>query len=331
MRKYKLTLVKNGNQSRNITPMVGNLQWSESIENLGIELSCDCMRNIEDKFMKNYDIVELGDSVILTSDDREIFRGIIVSLDIEKYIKKISALDYAFYLNQSSVVKQYNGISASSAIRRLCNEFNVPIGKIVDIPVSIKKIYNKETVSEVIKDIIKTCEDRMGVKYRMEMKEGKFFLIRYEDLIIETRYRPTPFYSVNPMEVLENVTHSLSFADMKNSVIVSSGNEESVQTVASVKDDKNISKYGLLQIVEDVSEEDLANARNIARNKLAELNKVTEDLKITTLGDDRVRAGRLLKINNDAANLKGLYLVKDCSHEFQNTILKMSLTLQKVG
>ncbi len=68
----------------------------------------------------------------------------------------------------------------------------------------------------------------------------------------------------------------------------------------------------------------------IAQNKLKELNKVNEDISITVLGDDNVRAGRILEIDNDIFKLKGQYLVKDCTHMYQNRTHTMDLTLEKV-
>ena len=75
---------------------------------------------------------------------------------------------------------------------------------------------------------------------------------------------------------------------------------------------------------------DIAQARNIAKNKLAELNKIAEDTSIELLGSDAVRAGRILEITEPITGLSGKYLVKECTHTYKNRIHKMSLTVEGV-
>jgi hypothetical protein len=48
------------------------------------------------------------------------------------------------------------------------------------------------------------------------------------------------------------------------------------------------------------------------------------------MGDDGVRSGRILEIDNDMFDMKGKYLVKECVHSVQNSIHKMSITVEKV-
>lgn len=106
--------------------------------------------------------------------------------------------------------------------------------------------------------------------------------------------------------------------------------KKSSRVVAIAKDDKNIAQFGLLQEVESVDDKDIAKAKVIAQNKLKELSRIGEDISIELLGDDNVRAGRILEVNNDMFKLQGQYLVKDCTHTYQNRIHKMSLTIEKV-
>jgi len=94
-----------------------------------------------------------------------------------------------------------------------------------------------------------------------------------------------------------------------------------------LEDDNNISKFGLLQEIETVEDKDISLARNIANNRLKELNRVNEDISIKLLGDDTVRAGRIINIDNDMFKMNGQYLVKDCTHSYHNRVHTMDLTL----
>lgn len=87
-------------------------------------------------------------------------------------------------------MKQYDGISVSEAIRQLCNEFNIPIGNIVEIPTLVKAIYNGNKVSDIIRDLLKKATAERGEKYRFEVRLNKLYVERYTDLIIDAKYVP---------------------------------------------------------------------------------------------------------------------------------------------
>lgn len=95
MDNYIITLIKNNGGSSDITKFCGNLSWKDSIDTLGMELNLEAVRNIDDRYMKGYDLIEVGDKIILLNNNKELFRGIIVDLGINRYSKSITAFDYA--------------------------------------------------------------------------------------------------------------------------------------------------------------------------------------------------------------------------------------------
>lgn len=331
MDNYTLFLIKDDKKQINITNLCGNLSWKDSIDTLGMELNVDVARNTDDKYIKGYDLAEVGDKIVLLNNDKEIFRGIIVDLGTERYSKSITAFDYAFYLNQSRTIIQFNKVRADEAIKQLCSKFNVPIGNIASISTVITKIYKDNTIADIIRDILKQATNELGIKYRLEMRAGKLYIEKYTDLIIKPLFKPAMnVVEFNPLEAIGSISKTESIADMRNSILISSSDEKSSRVVAVAKDNKSISKFGLLQEVESVDDKDIAKAKIIAQNKLKELNRIGEDISIELLGDDNVRAGRILEVNNDMFKLQGQYLVKDCTHTYQNRIHKMNLTLGKV-
>lgn len=331
MDNYTINLIKDNGNNKNITNISGGLSWKDSIDTLGMELNLTNSRNTDDRYMKNYDLAEIGDKIVLFNNNKEIFRGIIVDLGTDRYSKSITAFDYAFYLNQSRTIIQFNKVKADEAIKQLCSKFNVPIGNITNISTVITKIYKDDTVADIIRDIMKQATDALGIKYRLEMRAGKLYIEKYTDLIITPRFKPAPNIAhFNPLKAIGSISKTESIADMRNSILISSSDEKSSRVIATAKDDKNIAKFGLLQDVESVDDKNIAQAKVIAQNKLKELNKLKEDISIKLLGDDNVRAGRILEIDNDMFNLKGRYLVKDCTHMYHKRVHTMDLTLEKV-
>ncbi|WP_432408563.1 XkdQ/YqbQ family protein [Wukongibacter sp. M2B1] len=327
---YTVFLINNNGKKLNITQLCSNLSWRDSIETLGMELTFDIARNTEDDNIP--DVVEIGNKLILKNNSTEIFRGIITDLGTERYKKAITAFDYAFYLNQSRTIIQFRKISAKEAISQLCTKFNVPIGNITSISTPITKIYKDKTIAEIIKDILKQATNELGIKYRLEMRAGKLYIEKYTDLIVTATFQPSSnLEAFNILDAIGNISKTESIQDMKNSIQITSGNEKSSRIVATAEDTTNIAKYGLLQEVESVDDKDISKATNIANNKLKELNRINEDTTISLLGNDDVRAGRILEVANTIFDLKGQYLVKSCTHTYSNSIHKMSITVEKVN
>jgi len=330
MDNYTLLLLKN-QQKYNITKLSQELLWRDSIDTLGMELSFNIAKNNDDIFIKNYDVTEVGDKLVLSNNGIEVFRGIITDETINRYSKNIVAFDYAFHLNKSKTIIQFNKIRADEAIKQLCSKFNIPIGNITAISTLITKIYKDNTIAEIIKYILDIATKELGIQYRLEMRSGKLYIEKYMDLIVKATFKPASnLAAFDVTKAIGNISRSRSIQDMKNSIIITSSDEESTRVYASAKDDNSINKYGLLQEVQSVDDKDIAQVNNIAKNQLKLLNRITENTSIELLGSDLVRAGRILNIEEKTSGLSGNYLVKECTHTYNNRIHKMQLNIEGV-
>jgi hypothetical protein len=268
---HELWLVK-PTEMTNITPIVGNITWGSNIDELAQQFEFQIAYNDDKYFPKNP--CDLGNLVIFKNETSEIFRGIIFE-EPKNGRSPIgyTCFDYAIYLNESKKVKpkQFNGVSAKQAITNLITEFGVPIGKIVDIKTKIDKIYYDKTIAEIIKDILTQAEQETGIKYRLEMRAGKFYIEKYTDLIINPTFKLASNinddYCVNS---ISNPTRKRSIKEMRNSIIIVStkteDKKEYVTIQAQVKNDSLIKQYGLLQEVQTVDQKDISKAKNIAKN-----------------------------------------------------------------
>ena len=330
MDNYNIFLIKKASQL-NITPICANLSWGDSLDTLGMQFNFDIARSTQDRYLRIYDVAEIGDKIVLKNNDIELFRGITVDLSTEISKKVITAFDYAFYLNQSKVIIQFNKIIADVAIKQLCSKFNIPIGNITSIPTIISKIYNGQTVSDIIKDILDQVTKETGMKFRLEMREGKLYIEKYEDLLVEATFKPAAnIQKFSVFNAIGNISKSESIQEMRNRIQISSGDERSSKVIASADDPESIAAYGLLQEVESIDNKDIAQARNVANNRLKELNRIKQNITLDLLGDDKIRSGRIVTVNNDQFGLSGNYLVKECTHTYHNSIRKMNITIEKV-
>ncbi|WP_099192230.1 XkdQ/YqbQ family protein [Tepidibacter mesophilus] len=330
MDNYTLYLIKNDGAKHNITSIVGNLKWEDSIETLGVRVDFSVVRNQEDKYLVNYDLVEIGDKIIKYNNNIETFRGIITDVTTNRYSKDITAFDYAFYLNKSKTIIQFYKSSANKSIEKICEKFGVKV-VVPNMATLITKIYKDNTVAEVISDILKQVKEEIGKKYFYEMVQDTLYIREQGFETIQATYQPAVnVQAFNVLDAIGNITKTESIQEMKNSILVVSDEEKSTQIIASAKDNANIGKFGLLQDVMSVDKKDSAKANNIAKNKLKELNRIGEDITIDLLGNNKIKCGRLLDLNVTDYGVIGKYLIKTSQHTYQNSIHKCSITVKKV-
>lgn len=116
---------------------------------------------------------------------------------------------------------------------------------------------------------------------------------------------------------------------MKNQIQVISSDAKSEKDIkVTVKDENNITKYGLLQETIE-AEKDKTNYKEQAESKLIELNKETETLTINVLSDSNARKGIIFLIDKDEINIKGTYLIKSSKHNIVGTKEKVELKILK--
>ncbi|MCY9529174.1 hypothetical protein M5X04_07470 [Paenibacillus alvei] len=329
MSNHELYLIK-GKSKKNITQLIGNLAWSSNIDALGVELSFDYAYN-DSSYFNKYDIVELGDHVILTNSGKVLSRFVVVSESVSgRFGKSYTAFDYSWYLNKNETVIQFKKVAASQAIGKLLDRFAIK-HKITPIKTAITKIYKDMTVSDIIKDILEQATKETRTKYRVEMDKDVLTINRMTDLVINPMVRLSSDTLPIPIAVkIANPSRSRSIEDMKNSVLVTNSGEESIKILASAKDAGSVARYGLMTEVVTVDEKNESQARNIAKNTLSEMNRITEEVSVEMLGHDDVRAGRILEIDEPITGIVGSYVIKSANHSVSNGIHKVSVELEAV-
>jgi hypothetical protein len=304
----------------NITPIVGSISWSDDIETLGQQLTFNTAYN-DNRYFPQVSI-EPGDTILL-KNGAEIFRGTMVEESRNGVFERsFSCFDPAFYLNKSKEIFQCNKVKADVAIRQLCSIFRVTVGNIVSIPIVLKKIYNSE-ISTIIKDILDTATKATGVKYRMEMRQGRLFIEKQTDLVIKGTFQLAGIdYDLNAS--ISNPSRKRSITDMKNSIKMVSND----RVVVTVKNQSLIDKYGLLQEIQDVDSSEIPKAKNIGSNLLKDLGRILEENSLDMMGYDNARSGRLIDVNEPITGMIGRYLIKSVNHTLDKGVHTMSLQLR---
>lgn len=313
-----LTAITPNGTMTDITSHTGEYQLSDNIDSLGAEFQFDLMSNPLDANFSGNEL-PIGTKLVFFLDGTKMFSGIIVSYSrnsLTKYTYK--AFDYAFYLNKSEAQIQFNNVNTSAAIRKLCDENGVTIGGICDIPTMVTKIYSGNTISDIIKDLLKMAETDQKVHYRLEVRDAALYIERYRDLYVQSKV----------VDIVGDFNSSYSIEDMANRIIVVSSSEKNQQIIAEKSDQSSIRTYGQITKVEKVDDKQMSQAAEIAANTLLDKNGVKRSFSITTLGSSAVRAGRMMVFNQPEINLTGAFLVKNCRHNFSGNKHTMQLDLE---
>lgn len=320
---HTLELLK-GRQLINITPIVNDLSRRSNEDELGEELSFTVAIADTPRFPKNP--IAIGDLVILKKNGKEITRAVIVDESKNsRFDVGYSAFDYAFYLNKSNAIYKFKKVRSDAAIKRMLRDFNIPVGHIASIPVVVDKIFNDVTVSSIIEDILEMAEKKNGIKHLMEMRQGKLYIERQRDKVVTATFKPhRNFGDRNVMDFISNPSRTRSIVDMVNVVQVVGEDDKLLLTRSN---NSMMRKYGRLQKVVKLDKEEKKSAATIAANELKELAKVSEEISIEVIGDDVVRAGRLIKVVEPITGINGTFRIKDVTHTYANGMHKMQLGL----
>lgn len=323
-------------ETREITAYTNNYQRSDGIDTLGQEFTFDLADNPFDVNMSGQRLqiggkVEFSNQVsnnnksATMSLDEEpteeiVFQGIIVSerqSGANKY--SYTCFDYCFHLNKSEIEIQFNGVSGTEAIKKVCAENDVPLGNVADIKTNIKKIYQGQPVSDVIRDIVRQATEETGNKYRLEYREGKIHVEDYKELLLDKVIT----------QPISNYSRDLSMEDMRNSIVTISSKEKSMSVKSTIQDDESVKKYGLIKKIIKVDDKKQAQTAQIAKKTIQDSNRVKEKMNLTLLGDDTVRSGRIIIINDDTVDIHDKFTVENCKHNY-GVNHTMTLDLKRV-
>lgn len=315
----KVVVIQEGKQI-DISAFCGNLTLSDNIDSLGRELNFEYLNNHVYDSYTQFTPLRTGNTVILHDSDEQIFQGQIITLSrnsINKYDVKM--YDNAFYLNKNQVKIQFTNLSVKKCIEQLCVSSYIPCKVDCEIDTKVTKIYNGETIANIIDDLLKQATDDTGLKYRREYNYGSLYVNAMNNLKMIWKSKP----------LVSDFSYDESIDNLANRVVVISSSEKNTTVYAEAKNEESIKMYGQYTHYEKVDDKKKDKAKKIAETKLKELSKTFEKATITLLGDNYVRSGRILNFEQPEIGLYGEYLVEHCTHNYSGSLHTMECEVIK--
>ncbi|AMA72934.1 hypothetical protein ACH33_08725 [Aneurinibacillus sp. XH2] len=322
---HQLFLTNNGKRTE-LTPIVGQITWSDSLEELGQKLDFVLPSTASTPYMPRFDMT-LADTITLVNNGKIIVQGTITDIVYTEKTRSVTCYDPLFYLNKSKTTKQFKGDkTATACIKELLAPFKIPTQHIAEMKTKIKKIYNEQTYSEILRDILYQAKREIGEDYRFQMENGKLLIDRQYAFLINTSLEL--FQGSGKFDLLEfisNPQRRVSITELRNSIVITKDD----QVYTHIADTGSIGKYGLLQETISFDGNTLADAKRQALSALQELNRVNEEASFDLLGHDYVRSGRVLQVNEPKTGIIGQFIITSTNHTLANGIHKMNITLKR--
>lgn len=303
-------------ESTDVTRYVSGLNWSDSVDTLGMELSFSLPFDVKGEQFPVWTIRD-GSKVTLRYEDKIIFYGMVVEIEHNgNSPKRYVCFDFAFLLNKSDMTIQFKNQSADQCLAEICKRFNIK-HSITSIPTKIKKIFKSQIVSEIMKEILETATNETGIKYRFEMRGDTLVMFPWNQISVTINNK-----------WLSNAQRTQSIVERKNSITVEASDEKSIEVFAKAESPGSKALHGLLHKTEQIDSKEKAKAKQVAETLLRQLNKVHETGSITTIGNVDARSGRTLSVVEANSGFNGMYTIVSSSHTLSNGIHMMSLELE---
>lgn len=308
------------NTQIDISAFSGNVTRTDNIDSLGVELSFEYVNNhVYDKYTQ-YTPLRTGNTIMLYDNDELIFQGQIITLSrnsISGY--SVKCFDNAFYLNKNQTNIQFQDLDVKACIEKLCSQEYIPCKVDCDIPTKVTKIYNGDTISSIIDDLLKQATDETGLKYRREYNYGSLYVNAMNNLKMVWQSKP----------LVSDFSYDESIDNLANRVVVMSSSEKNNTVYAEAKNTESIKLYGQYTHYEKVDDKKKDKAQKIADMKLKELSRTFEKATLTLLGDNYVRSGRIITFEQPDIGLYGEYLVEHCTHNYDGSLHTMECEVIK--
>lgn len=277
---------------------------------------------INDKILKFAE----GDSVQVAVDGKPYFYGIVFTRSRDRdNIVAVTAYDILRYLKNKAIYNFTGGITAGEAIKRMAQDFEVPLGEIADTKVVIpRRRASNECIIDTMQTFLDITTKDSGQIYVLFADFDKLCLKNIENMEV-------PILIDN--ETAENFGYesTIDKATYNRVKLYYDNKDTGKRDVWIAQDGANMKRWGVLQLTQDANPDKGASPSETAKKLLEYHNIVQRSLTIKgSFGDVRVRAGSMLfvKLKLDDVTIEKEMIVESVKHTFTNHQHSMDMELR---
>ena len=273
--------------------------------------------------------VEGGAIIRATEDKNKIFYGFAFEDGIKKSgDTSIKAYDQLRYLkNQDTYVMPSS--TATAAIKRIAGMLNLSTGILEDTKFVVPGIVEDEKEAfDVVAKFLDSTLIATNRNFILFDNFGKLDLRSIENLVI-----PADEFYIGDDSLLYDYDYSKSIdKETYNKIkFVRDNKEKAKRETFIAQDSANIKKWGLLQQFRKVDENMTdAQIKELVERSIKAYNKETKTLKLSCLGNWKVRAGCMLYLYIEKLGIKDYVMIDECTQRWQEGVHTMDLKVKVV-
>lgn len=322
--KYSVSVIGDDGTQYNIKNYIQGLGWEESSKEISMRLTFKA-RNDDTSKGQLSSLVKPGSLIVVTASDGGSFNGEVARGYAEKWnpqdrssASDLSCICYdEMYRLQRSQDNLYlpDGTGTKSAIQKLLDEWEVPIGEYKGPNATHGKLtFKNKYLSDIILELLDDAVKKGGEKCIIRATKGKADIVPYggNDSVYVFKLDNTLI-----------VSNSLSTEDLVTKVkVVGQENKSGQSSVEATL--TGLTEYGTRQrIYRRGSDEKLADAKSAAQAILDESGKVVEEVSVNAPDIPWLRKGHLVCLK--AGTSHGMYYARGVVHNADSMTMTLDL------
>ncbi|WP_179292196.1 XkdQ/YqbQ family protein [Paenibacillus campinasensis] len=304
-----------------LDPLVKTVKWTGDVAkpHRTLQISLSNTRDGEEQAVE----IEVGKEIRFYANGEGLFRGIIFDYTVnDRGDASLTAHDENVYLTKNVDTRKFVNMTAQAIVKEIGKAFDIPVGDVAATGFVIPKlILRNMTLWDMIVTALTETRKQNGRKFFLYAREGKMNLREKKDAVVRWMLED----GVN----ITMASRTRSIEDMRTSVKVIGGDDKKPITV--LETNATMAKtYGTMQHLETASSDLKKSAlEQLAKQRLKDLAKVTEDVSVEAIGNTEVIAGTAVYAFESMTDLVGGFYVNADTHTFQNGVHLMEVTLSK--
>ena len=304
-------IVVHGGQD--ITAYVSSLSWGGSKSEVARKLELKVINAPLDKNITPLNI-GLADPIYLFEDDgkTELFRGFITEREASSVtgVVTYTAYDLLFYTLKSSATYNFSGKTAEAITKAVCEDMEIPVGKLASTGLSQKLIVQGKSIYEIIMQAYTQAYQKNGTHYYVTAKKGSLNVEEIGNVTCEIELtEDTNIISSNYRESLNSMVNKVRIYDGEGNL------DGTVQNDADLK-------YGVFQQV--YTKEEGKDANTTAKSMFKGVEQ-TFTLQCVNYNGAVTGAGAVIR--DKSTGLSGMVWIDADTHTWSDGVATMSLTV----
>lgn len=306
----KFLIIKPDKKQFDITEAISSVTWEGDYQQSARRLSFSLVGSTMDSSIPIVDI-PLGTVVVFYVDNKELFRGMVFTRNLEGINFNYTVYDDGVRLIKIRGYYNFKDKNVVDICNQLCVDYNIPKGTFPSTNKKITKVFIGNTLYDIIMYCYTEVSKITGIKYMCVFREGKISVIEKGKEVLKISFEEgNNIISNNFSESIENIVNKIVVVD-----------NNGVKKAHYFKQDQ-IDLYGLFQEVLLYS--DGIDMKTEAESKYKDIE---QRASLNGYGNVSCVTGYGITVKDTKTKMVGLFQIDSDRHTWESGDYKIELNL----